>query len=105
MVEKLFIVMFLIMPIGVDAETVNAEIDSHSVPSRVNFSVPTDTHSAFPFSGSEIAMSDGQRIRYYSSDVSMQEKPLVIFLPGSGCNGAFSVLPGGGTLWGQKGLL
>lgn len=58
---------------------------------RITFTVPTADGTKFPFFGNEILSYDGARLRYYSSDNSSRELPLVIFLPGSGCAGAFSI--------------
>ncbi|WP_207004680.1 hypothetical protein [Trinickia mobilis] len=104
MIRKLFFAIFLVLPIGVYAENVDAETEPHAANLRSDFTVPTTTSAAFPFSGSEITTSDGHRLRYYSSDMSAREKPLVIFVPGSGCNGAFSVLPDGHRTMGPEGF-
>ncbi|MGU7769116.1 hypothetical protein ACV229_02900 [Burkholderia sp. MR1-5-21] len=82
----------------------SAETSFNAANHRIDFSVPVVTSPEFPFSGTEITSSDGYRLRYYSSDMSAQDKPLVIFLPGSGCSGAFSKLPDGGHSMGPEGF-
>ncbi|MFL9876434.1 hypothetical protein [Paraburkholderia megapolitana] len=66
-----------------------AQETSRSGEARQFFSVPTKAPS-FPFSGTELTTSRGETLRYYTSDDSSAVKPLALFIPGSGCNGAFA---------------
>jgi hypothetical protein len=84
------------------AKDVNTPIENQGDHVRSDFIVPTTTSTAFPFSGSEITMPSGQRLRYYTSDTSTQKKPLVLFVPGSGCTGAFASLPDGHRTMGPE---
>ncbi len=43
-----------------------------------------------PYKGVEHTLKTGEAFRYYTSDNSNAPRPLVIFFPGSGCDGAFS---------------
>ncbi|WP_162999176.1 hypothetical protein [Burkholderia sp. Nafp2/4-1b] len=104
MAIKIFITIFLSLPILTHGQNTNINGRPHSITPRVDFTVPTGISSVFPFSGSEITMPEGQKIRYYSSDISKKDKPLVIFLPGSGCTGAFPALPDEGHSMGPEGF-
>ncbi|QCP48396.1 hypothetical protein FAZ95_03840 [Trinickia violacea] len=104
MIRKLFLVILFALPIGVCAENLGVETGSHASGLRSDFIVPTAASAEFPFSGTEITMPDGNRLRYYSSDTSMREKPLVIFIPGSECNGAFPAFPDGQRSMGSEGF-
>lgn len=43
-----------------------------------------------PYKGVEQTLKTGEVLRYYTSDNSNAVRPVVVFFPGSGCNGVFS---------------
>ncbi|WP_423367880.1 hypothetical protein [Burkholderia sp. LMG 32019] len=101
-VIKTLLAILLALPIFSHAEYIENKNHQTSTNSIINFTIPTNGPSAFPFTGREIITPNKNKIRYYSSDISQQEKPLVIFLPGSGCKGAFSAIPDEGHSMGPE---